>query len=91
MAHGTPHAYDSWYVHKRFGSCASDRIRKNMAAGFRLGSGTAQIRAYLATLNPGGLCQERNAGELLCQHPHTDVARREAEFNKLPPPPFHVF
>ena len=35
----------------------------------------------------------RNAGELLCQHPHTDagVARREAEFHQLPGPTFHVF
>ena len=35
----------------------------------------------------------RDAGELLCQHPHTDagVACREAEFDKLSGPPFHVF
>ena len=32
----------------------SDSIRKNMAAGFRLGSGAARIQAQLATLNAGG-------------------------------------
>ena len=34
----------------------------------------------------------RDAGELLDQHPHTDagMARREAEFDKLPCPPFHI-
>ena len=35
----------------------------------------------------------RDAGELLCQHPHTDarVACREAEFDQLSGPPFDVF
>ena len=35
----------------------------------------------------------RDAGELLRQHPHTDagVASREAEFDQLSGPPFHVF
>ena len=35
----------------------------------------------------------RNAGELLRQHPHTDagMASREAEFDQLSGPPFHVF
>ena len=35
----------------------------------------------------------RDAGKLLCQHPHTDagVACREAEFHQLSGPPFDVF
>ena len=35
----------------------------------------------------------RDAGELLCQHPHTyaGVACREAEFHQLSGPPFDVF
>ena len=35
----------------------------------------------------------RDAGQLLCQHPHTDacVASREAEFDELTGLPFHVF
>ena len=35
----------------------------------------------------------RDAGELLCQDPHTDagVACREAEFHQLSGPPFDVF
>ena len=35
----------------------------------------------------------RDAGELLCQHPHTGagVACREAEFDQLSGPPFDVF
>ena len=35
----------------------------------------------------------RDAGELLCQDPHTDtgVACRETEFDQLSGPPFDVF
>ena len=33
----------------------SDRIRKNMAVGFRLGSGAARIQAWPASLNIGGV------------------------------------
>ena len=32
----------------------SDRIRKNMPVGFRLGSGTARIQAWPASLKLGG-------------------------------------
>ena len=38
----------------RIRSAISNCIRKNMPAGFRLGSGATRIQAYLATLNPGG-------------------------------------
>ena len=33
----------------------SDRIRKNMPVGFRLGSGTARIQAWPASLKLGGV------------------------------------